>query len=70
MYVINLGTSDYEHCHELQKKIVALKENNFPDILILVEHPPVITLGHRGKKENIFLSEEELKKRNISTLRI
>ncbi|MEQ8172539.1 MAG: lipoyl(octanoyl) transferase LipB [Candidatus Eremiobacterota bacterium] len=70
MYVINSGYFDYKHCHELQKKIVALKEIDFPDVFILAEHPPVITLGHRGKKENIFLSEEELKKRNISTLRI
>ena len=70
MYVINLGIFDYEKCHELQKKIVKLKENNFPDVFILVEHPPVITLGHRGKKENILVSEEELKKRNILNLRI
>ncbi|MEQ8187586.1 MAG: lipoyl(octanoyl) transferase LipB [Candidatus Eremiobacterota bacterium] len=70
MYVINSGYFDYERCHELQKKIVIFKENNFPDVLILVEHPPVITIGHRGKKENILISEEELKKRNISVLRI
>jgi lipoate-protein ligase B len=70
MYFINLGLLDYEKCLQLQHKIVKLKEDNFPDLFILVEHPPVITLGHRGKRENILISEEELKKRNILKLKI
>ena len=33
--------------------------------LLLVEHPPVYTLGKSGKPEHLIWSEEERKKRNI-----
>jgi lipoyl(octanoyl) transferase len=33
---------------------------------LLCEHPPVYTLGKSGKKENVLMSDEELKQNDIS----
>jgi lipoyl(octanoyl) transferase len=38
--------------------------------LLLVEHPPVYTLGKSGKPEHLIWSEEERKKRNIEFFHI
>ena len=43
----------YNDALNLQRRILAEKiERDFPDTLLLLEHPPVITLGRRGKMEN------------------
>jgi lipoate-protein ligase B len=35
------------------------------DVLLLLEHPPTITLGRNGKWENLLVSEEMLRNRGI-----
>jgi lipoyl(octanoyl) transferase len=48
--VRRLGIVDYEEALELQRQLVeARRTNAVPDTLLLLEHPPVVTLGvHRG----------------------
>ncbi len=65
MYLVNAGLIDYKKSLDLQHKIVNLKEKSFPDVLLLLEHPPVITIGHRGNESNILVSGSELEKRRI-----
>lgn len=44
--LLDLGRRDYNEVWELQRKLVDLRANNqIPDTLILVEHPPVFTVG-------------------------
>ena len=49
-----LGTLPYPEALELQMKCVeARRTGSGPDRLLLVEHPPVITLGRSARPENL-----------------
>jgi len=51
---------------ELQQKLVALrKEEKIGDVLLLLEHKPVITLGRNAKAANVVASPEFLKQRGV-----
>jgi lipoate-protein ligase B len=64
--VIQLGTVDYATGLSLQQKLVALrKEEKIGDVLLLLEHKPVITLGRNAKAANIVGSPELLQKRGV-----
>ena len=65
-YLISLGTLDYEAGLGLQHQLreVRLREE-IEDTLILLEHPPVLTLGRRADRRNILISEAELARRGI-----
>jgi len=64
--VANLGTLDYPTALQLQRKLVELrKENRIGDTLLLLEHPPVITLGRNAKAANILASAEQLSARGV-----
>jgi lipoyl(octanoyl) transferase len=64
--VLQLGTIDYATGVRLQQKLVDLrKENRIDNVLLLLEHPPVITLGRNGKQKNIVASPELLAKHGV-----
>src|SRR5947209_6711727 len=55
----------------LQEELVERRKRaEIADVLLLLEHPPVITLGRNSKTENILLSKEELKRRDIELFEI
>lgn len=59
--VYRLGTLPYRECFELQRRLVARrKARSISDALLLVEHPPVITLGRSAKREHLLTSGEFL----------
>src|SRR6185436_4582147 len=59
--VLQLGSVDYGIALQLQQRLVSLrKENAISDVLLLLEHPPVITLGRNGKSSNVLASPEQL----------
>jgi lipoyl(octanoyl) transferase len=61
--VRRLGRVDYAEGLDLQKQLVAeRRDGRIGDTLLLLEHPPVITLGvkSRGKSTNIVASPEHL----------
>jgi len=41
-------------------------DGQIPDILLLLEHPPTITIGKSGKLENVLASPEQLAEESIS----
>lgn len=54
-WVLDLGTRDYAEVWALQKELVQQRSRDeIPDVLILVEHPHVITLGRKRSSENPF----------------
>lgn len=60
-YLINLDLIEYRRAWDFQREIVAAKlKSDLPDILILLEHNPVITLGRRGNRQHIRASPEAL----------
>jgi lipoyl(octanoyl) transferase len=67
--VIQLGTIDYATALHLQQQLVALrKEEKIGDILLLLEHSPVITLGRNAKSANVVASTEMLAQRGVELL--
>lgn len=66
LWVINAGILGYEDAWYLQNglKKARLKER-IGDTLILVQHPPTITLGRRGKEDNILVERDVLKREGI-----
>jgi lipoate-protein ligase B len=53
--LVDLQTRDYNETWELQLRLVELRARGLvPDVLLLVEHPHVITMGKSAKPENIL----------------
>src|SRR5229473_5133301 len=64
--IIQLGTVDYATGLRLQQRLVDLrKEGSIGDVLLLLEHTPVITLGRNAKAANIIASPELLAQRGV-----
>lgn len=64
--VLHLGTIDYATGLRLQQRLVELrKEGKIGDVLLLLEHTPVITLGRNAKAHNIVASSEVLLERGV-----
>jgi lipoyl(octanoyl) transferase len=64
--LVQLGTVDYVTGLRLQQQLVALrKEEKIGDVLLLLEHKPVITLGRNAKAANVIASPELLTQHGI-----
>ena len=64
--VLQLGTIDYATGLRLQQKLVDLrKDGRIGDVLLLLEHTPVITLGRNAKQANVVGGDEELSRRGV-----
>jgi len=64
--VLQLGTIDYATGLCLQEKLIALrKDGRVGDVLLLLEHTPVITLGRNAKSANVVASSESLVQRGV-----
>ena len=64
--VVQLGAVDYATALRLQQQLVTLrKEEKITDVLILLEHKPVITLGRNAKAANVVASPELLTRRGV-----
>jgi lipoyl(octanoyl) transferase len=64
--ILQLGTIDYATALSLQRQLVALrKEEKIGDVLLLLEHKPVITLGRNAKAANVVASPELLAQRGV-----
>ena len=62
-----LGTLPYAEGLELQMKAVeARRADAAPDRLLLLEHPPVITLGRSARREHLRESPDALNARGIT----
>ena len=71
MFVLNLGREPYERAWELQHRLVkARQEGRLDDVLILLEHEPVITLGRLANASHILASADELRKAGITVHRV
>lgn len=63
---VQLGTLDYATGLRLQEQLVALrKEEKIGDLLVLLEHSPVITLGRNAKAANVIASPDLLARRGV-----
>jgi len=52
---------DYKESLAIQEKLLEMRQlGDVEDVLLMVEHPPVLTLGRNGNPSNILLTRKEL----------
>ena len=65
-HIVDLGLMGYAEAWELQKRVVAARKSGaIEDVLLLCEHPHVITQGRSGRRENLLASEHVLKQKGV-----
>lgn len=69
--VVYLGRIDYAEALKIQEKLFDLRlQNRVEDVLLILEHPPVLTLGRRGCASNILASKETLEESGVSVYEV
>lgn len=69
LWVRRLGVVDYEEAWAMQKRTVEARvAGEIPDVLFLLEHPHVYTLGRSGHAENVLLDEASLARKGAKVL--
>jgi len=64
--LLQLGRVSYADGLAIQKQVIdARKQGEIGDTLLLLEHPPVITLGRNAHRSNIVASDEFLAARGV-----
>lgn len=59
--VRRLGVMPYKQAWDLQKSLVRQRQaNEIPDTLLLLQHPPVVTIGRNGHRSNVLVSDDML----------
>jgi lipoate-protein ligase B len=70
LWIIDLGAKGYEEAWSLQKVLARARlEGRIPDVLLLLEHEPVFTLGRQGQWQNVLLSRAALQARGMACIR-
>jgi lipoyl(octanoyl) transferase len=65
--LVHLGRVDYGLALALQQQMVAHRQQErIGDVLLLVEHPPVLTLGRNAHREHVVAGDQLLARRGIS----
>jgi lipoyl(octanoyl) transferase len=64
--LIHLGRVAYAAALALQRQLVELRyQERIGNTLLLLEHPPVLTLGRNSQRENVLASDELLARRGV-----
>jgi lipoyl(octanoyl) transferase len=72
LLVADLGTVPYSTALELQRDLARRRITGevAEDLLLLVEHPPVVTLGRTAKNANLLASPEFLSARGVELFEV
>ena len=72
LWVANLGTVPYEEALELQRALARERISGAipEDMLLLLEHPPVVTLGRSAKASNLISSADFLASRAVELFEV
>jgi lipoyl(octanoyl) transferase len=63
---VDLGLIGYAEAYALQKRVVAArKAGAIEEVLLLCEHPHVITQGRNGKREHLLAGENVLRQKGV-----
>ena len=67
LHITHARRMEYAAALDLQQRLVALrKQKCIGDVLLLLEHSPVLTVGRNAHRTNILATEEELARRGIA----
>jgi lipoate-protein ligase B len=69
---VELPVIEYQKARDLQSYLVSARKDKIidSDIILILEHPPVFTLGRRGGLENLSVSESFLEKSGIPVIHV
>jgi len=72
LLVVDLGTLPYAQALELQRDVARrrIAGDIDQDVLLLVEHPPVVTLGRTAKGANLIASPEFLASQGVELFEV
>jgi lipoyl(octanoyl) transferase len=57
-YLLNLGLTPYLEAWELQRALAAgVSQGAIPDTVVMLEHPPVVTLGRRAEEGELHVPD-------------
>lgn len=72
LYVCDLGTRAYADVLELQRAVARARISGAidQDVLVLVEHPPVVTLGRASKAHHLLASPALLAARGVELFEV
>ncbi|MGI9553871.1 MAG: lipoyl(octanoyl) transferase LipB, partial [Thermodesulfobacteriota bacterium] len=69
--IYHLGEISYKKALDIQFKLLEKRINNeINDSLLLLEHPPTITIGRNGNRSNLLISDSYLSENNIEYFEI
>ncbi len=69
--IIDWGLLDYGQALARQQQRVTERINGHsPDCLVLVEHPPVVTIGRSGNLKDLHISQEALGQKGVSLQKV
>ena len=67
IHLLHLGRIPYAEGLRIQAEVVAArKAGTIGDTLLLLEHPPVLTLGRNASRANILATDEQLARNAVS----
>lgn len=66
-FVVKAGLIDYKEALKLQENIFQYKKEGKlqEDVVILLQHPPTITIGRKGSLKEILVDMKELKQKGV-----
>src|SRR6266481_7064782 len=72
LWTVPLGQMDYVEALELQRSLARDRISGAipQDILLLVEHPPVVTLGRATKEKHLVASPEFLRSKGVEVFEV
>ncbi len=72
-WVVDLGSMEYRAAWDLQRRVAqGVAKNLVPDVLLLVEHPPVYTLGRaaHGSAQNLIWDQDKRTREGIGFVEV
>ena len=67
---VDIPSMDYKEAWDLQRALVEKRNVGAPDVILLLEHPHVLTLGRRGRRGGLMVAEAFLEKRGIPLVHV
>ena len=66
IHLLSLGRVSYTDGLDIQRQVVAArKAGQIADTLLLLEHPPVLTMGRNSRREHVLASDELLRAKGV-----
>ena len=71
VWTVDLGRMEYGRVHRLQHRVrEGVLSGGLPEVVLRVEHPPVITLGRAADERNVRMELSALKHRGVEVHRV